>query len=133
MAAALCVVDSCGWLEYLANGTNAGFFEAPLLDTPRLLVPSLCIFEVCKYLIRFEGTDAAQTVLAFMRKARVVSLNEEQLLQAAQAAHDHKLSMADAIIWQTAQSHGAQLYTQDAGLQHMSGVSFVVKSPVDAQ
>jgi hypothetical protein len=34
---------------------------------------------------------------------------------------------ADALIWQTAQSFGATLYTQDGGLKAMTGVQFKLK------
>lgn len=121
------VVDSCGWLEYLAGGSNAAFFEAALLDSAHLLVPSLCIYEVSKHLIRHSGMNAAQEVLAFMRQGRVVALNEEQLLQAAHTSHQHQLAMADAIIWQTAHLHKARLLTQDAGLKNMPDVRYVPK------
>jgi len=40
------LVDSCGWLEYLAAGPNADFFAAPLQEVDSLLVPSICILEV---------------------------------------------------------------------------------------
>ena len=33
------LVDSCGWLEFLADGPNARFFAGPLTDTKDLLVP----------------------------------------------------------------------------------------------
>jgi toxin FitB len=126
---ALCVVDSCGWLEYLAGGANAGFFEAALLDTKHLIVPSLCIYEVGKHMIRHSGLEAAQEVMEFMRKGRVVSLSDEQLLAAAQTSHQHQLAMADAIIWQTAHLHNARLLTQDAGLKEMPDVQYVAKKP----
>jgi toxin FitB len=125
--ATLSVVDSCGWLEYLAGGENAGFFEAALLDTTHLLVPSLCIYEVSKHLIRHSGLPAAQEVLGFMRKGRIVALSDEQLLKAAHTSHQHQLSMADAIIWQTAHEHSARLLTQDAGLKDMPHVSYTPK------
>jgi toxin FitB len=125
--ASLCVVDSCGWLEYVAGGANAGFFEAALLDTAHLLVPSLCIYEVGKHMIRHSGMRAAQEVLEFMRKGRVVMLSDEQLLAAAQSAHQHQLAMADAIIWQTANAHNARLLTQDAGLKDMPDVQYTAK------
>ncbi|MEW6591615.1 MAG: VapC toxin family PIN domain ribonuclease, partial [Pseudomonadota bacterium] len=32
------VVDSCGWLEYFADGSNAGFFAPALEDTESLIV-----------------------------------------------------------------------------------------------
>ncbi len=124
----LSVVDSCGWLEYLAGGANAGFFEAALLDTANLIVPSLCIYEVGKHMIRHSGIAAAEEVLQFMRQGRIVTLTEEQLLAAAQTSLEHQLAMADAIIWQTAHVTQARLLTQDAGLKSMPSVEFVLKS-----
>jgi toxin FitB len=111
-ATSLALVDSCGWLEYVAGGANAAFFEAALLDTPRLIVPALCLYEV----------------LEMMQQGRVVQLDGENLFAAAQASVAHGLAMADAIIWQTAHTLGATLYTQDAGLQAMQGVSYQLKS-----
>ena len=123
----LCVVDSCGWLEYLAGGANASFFEAALLDTAHLIVPSLCVYEVGKHMIRHSGLAAAEEVLQFMRQGRILALTDEQLLQAAQTSHTHQLAMADAIIWQTAHIHKARLLTQDAGLKRMTGVQYTAK------
>ncbi len=124
----LCVVDSCGWLEYLAGGANASFFEAALLDTAHLIVPSLCVYEVGKHMIRHSGLAAAEEVLQFMRQGRIVTLTDEQLLQAAQTSHQHQLAMADAIIWQTAHIHQARLLTQDAGLKNMLAVEYTAKT-----
>ena len=39
----------------------------------------------------------------------------------------HQLSMGDAIIWQTAQVHGATLNPQEAGLSQMPNVSYKAK------
>ena len=47
--------------------------------------------------------------------------------QAALAAQTYKLHMADAIIWQTAQTHSAVLYTQDAALAQLPGVRYQAK------
>lgn len=124
---ALCVVDSCGWLEYLAGGKNASFFEAALLDTAHLIVPSLCVYEVGKHMIRHSGMAAAEEVLQFMRQGRIITLTDAQLLQAAQTSHQHQLAMADAIIWQTTHIYQARLLTQDAGLKNMSAVEYTAK------
>jgi toxin FitB len=121
------VVDSCGWLEYLAGGSNASFFESALLATHQLIVPSLCVYEVSKHIIRHSGMSAAQEVLEFMRKAKIVHLTDAQLMQAAQTSHEHQLSMADAIIWQIAHLHQATLLTQDAGLKDMPEVKYIEK------
>ena len=44
------LVDSCGWLEFFADGPNARFFEKPLAQTDNLVVPVLCIYEVFRLL-----------------------------------------------------------------------------------
>ena len=38
-------VHSCAWLEYFANGPNAGFFAPAIEKTSELLVPSLTLAE----------------------------------------------------------------------------------------
>ncbi len=38
------VVDSSGWIEYFADGPNAEFFEAAILDASSLVVPSIAIY-----------------------------------------------------------------------------------------
>jgi toxin FitB len=128
----LALVDSCGWLEYVSGGANASFFEAALQDTPRLIVPALCLYEVGKRMLITQGEAAALEVLEMMQKSRVVQLDATNLLAAAKASATHQLAMADAIIWQTAQLHGAALYTQDSGLQNMQGVVFKAKHAVKA-
>jgi predicted nucleic acid-binding protein len=65
--------------------------------------------------------------LAVMQKGKVVQLTPTDLFEAAKTAVKHKLSMGDAIIWQTAQVHPAMLYTQDEGLRHMPHVLFKAK------
>lgn len=121
------LVDSCGWLEYVTGGANADFFEAALLDTGRLIVPTLCLYEVGKRMLITQGEAAALEVLEMMQKSRVVQLAPVDHFAAAKTSVLHKLAMADALIWQTAQSLGATLYTQDGGLKAMSGVQFQAK------
>jgi predicted nucleic acid-binding protein len=118
------VVDSCGWLEYLADGPNAGFFESALIDEERLLVPAITLFEVARVLIRQRGPEAAETALRFMARGRVVHPDAAASLRAAQAAVQHRLAMADALIWQAAADHAAVLWTQDTDLSAAPGVRF---------
>ena len=118
------VVDSCGWLEYFAGGANAAFFQEPLWDTPHLLVPAISIFEVCRHVLRTGGPEAAHTVYKAMTVAQVVQLSAAEMFAVSQVASRYKLAMADALIWQTAQAHGAALYTQDVDLQGLPGVVY---------
>jgi uncharacterized protein with PIN domain len=46
------LVDSSAWLEYFADGPNAGFF-APAIERARdLLVPTIVVFEVHKRVLQ---------------------------------------------------------------------------------
>ena len=121
------VVDSCGWLEYIANGSSASFFESALQNEAQLLVPQIVVFEVCKRLLILNQDHAVEPVMQVMERCVVAELNPRQMLLAAQAAQKYKLAMADAIIWQTAQVHQAALYTQDADLKALPGVQYKAK------
>ncbi len=118
------VVDSCGWLEYIADGPNASFFESALADLPNLAVPAITIFEVCKRILSQRGQPFADRAVAAMRRGKVLHLDAEGLRLAAMAAVQYKLAMANAIIWQTAQQHKATLFTQDADLKDAPGVHY---------
>ncbi len=122
------VVDSCGWLEYIANGSNADFFSPVLGDESQLLLPRLVVYEVTRRLLALNQDHAVEPTLKVMSRLRLVDLTVPQLAQAAQAASSHKLAMADAIIWQTAQAQQALLYTQDVDLKDLPGVVYQAKA-----
>lgn len=124
------VVDSCGWLEFMANGANAPFFAPALLNEKELVIPSVVIFEVCKRLTVLAQAPALDAFLSVVERCNVVHLNHVEMASAAKAGIERKLALADAIIWQTAQSHHATLYTQDTDLKGLPGVLFKAKSPV---
>lgn len=121
------IVDSCGWLEYIANGSNAVFFQDALADEAHLLLPPLVLFEVIRRLKVQKQDFAIGPTMTVMRRLQRADLSADQLAEAALATHGYKLALADAIIWQTAQSHGATLYTQDADLQGLPGVVYQAK------
>jgi len=73
------------------------------------------------------ATGAADEVFRSMSALRVVTLDADGAYMAAQSAIRYKLHMADALIWQTAQAHGAMLYTQDAALAHLPDVKYQAK------
>jgi toxin FitB len=121
------VVDSSGWLEYFADGPNAEFFEAAILDASSLVVPSISIYEVFKRLLREpNGEEAALHVVAAMQRGRVADLDAELALEAAKTSFE-KMPMADSVILSTAHAYEATLWTQDADFEGMVGVRYVEK------
>ena len=56
------VVNSSGWLEYLADTERASLFAPAIEDEPNLVVPVICIYEVFKRVFRERGEDDALQV-----------------------------------------------------------------------
>lgn len=121
------VVDSSGWIEYLFERPNERFFAAAIHDTSKLLVPTVCLIEVIRYVTRAASRDAAREAAAQMQRASVVSLDEDLAHLAARLGLRHNLPLADAIVYATAQSHHATLYTQDDDFGKLPGVRYVRK------
>jgi predicted nucleic acid-binding protein len=119
------VVDSSGWLEYFADGRNAGFFARPIEDTARLIVPTLSLFEVFKRVLQQRGEPAALQAVGVMHQGKVVELDGGLALAAARLSVDERLPLADSIILATARAHEATLWTQDADFEGRAGVKFV--------
>jgi toxin FitB len=122
------VVDSSGWLEYLADGPNAGFFAPAIQDTRRLLVPTLSLYEVFRRVASQRGEDAALQAAALMHQGSLVDLSPGIALAAARLGLARKLPMADSVILASALEHGAVLWTQDADFKGLEGVRYVARS-----
>src|SRR5579864_7733795 len=121
------VVDSSGWIEYLFERPNEDFFAAVVHDTNKLLVPTVCLLEVIRYVTRAASRDAAQEAAAQMQRAAVISLDEELAHLAARLSLRHNLPLADSIVYATSQAHRATLYTQDEDFAKLPGVRYVRK------
>jgi toxin FitB len=118
------VVDSSAWLEYLADGPNAGFFAPAIEATEELVVPSICLLEVFKWVCQQRGEGAALQVVALMQQGRVVDLDSPLALTAARIGIDAKLALADSVVLATARETNATLWTQDADFQGLPEVKF---------
>lgn len=121
------LVDSSAWLEFFADGPNALIFAEPLEEADLLLVPSVCLYEVFKIVLRQRGEAAALQAVALMRQGRVVDLTERIALLAAELSLQEKLPMADSIILATARLHDAHIWTQDADFEGLENVTYVAR------
>jgi len=121
------VIDSSGWLEYFTGGENASFFAPAIQDVENVVVPTVSIYEVFKrILIEKDRTDALEAV-AIMYDGKVIDLDREIALIAADLSYELKLPMADSIILATARANKATLWTQDEHFKDLEGVKYVEK------
>ena len=123
------VIDSSGWLEYFISGENASFFAHPIQDITNVVVPTVSIFEVFKRTLIEKGRTDALEAVAIMYDGKVVDLDREIALVAADLSFELKLPMADSIILATARVHGAILWTQDEHFKDVEGVKYIEKKP----
>jgi len=121
------VVDSCGWLEYFANASNAEFFTPAIRDEANLLVPSVCLYEVFKRICQQQGKQAALEGVSQLYRGTIIAMNDGLALQAAQLSLTHNLPMADSIILATARAQNAILWTQDEHFKNIEGVKYIEK------
>jgi predicted nucleic acid-binding protein len=118
------LVDSCGWLEYFADGPQADFYAAALEDPGSLLVPTICLLEVFKRVLQQRGEDAALQAAAAMHQGLLVPLDASLALRAARLSNDLKLPLADSVILATARAYDAVIWTQDAHFKGLEDVRY---------
>lgn len=119
------VVDSCGWLEYLAAGPNADFFAPALTDVESLIVPSISVCEVFKRVLQQRDEGDALQAVALMQQGRVVDLDAVAAIEAAALSVDLGLPLAHSIMLAAARAYGATLWTQDSHFEGVEGVQYV--------
>jgi predicted nucleic acid-binding protein len=121
------VVDSSGWLEYLAEGPNADFFAAAIENVAELVVPAISLYEVFKRVHQQRDEQAALKAVALMMQGQVSPLDVSLALSAAKLSLQLSLPLADSIILATARAFGATFWTQDEHFQNIPGVRYIAK------
>ncbi|HVE43715.1 MAG TPA: type II toxin-antitoxin system VapC family toxin [Gammaproteobacteria bacterium] len=121
------VVDSSGWLEYFANASNADFFAPAIENTKNLIVPSISILEVFKHVLRQTSEKQAFEAIECMLQGTVIDLDTELSLHAAKLGIQYKIPLADSIIFATALTHEAIVWSQDADFDGLPQVKYIAK------
>jgi predicted nucleic acid-binding protein len=128
MAAALRVVDTSAWIEWLIGSALGRTLGAQFPDKLQCIVPTIVQLELSKWLVREVGEERADPVIAYTQKCVVVPLDTPIALLAADLHRDCKLAAADAIVYATARHRGAELLTCDAHFEGLPGVALFPKA-----
>lgn len=118
------LVDSSAWLEYFADGPNAGFFAPAIERTRDLLVPTIVVFEVYKRVLQQRHERAALEAVSVLQHGQLIELTASLAIAAARISHHEKLQMADSIILATARAQNATIWTQDSDFKEMDRVKY---------
>lgn len=118
------VVDSGGWIAWLTDDPRAERYANALTAPRTVLVPTIVLCEVCRWVQREQGEPQALRVAAAMQQCEVVVLDAAVALLAADLGLRHKLAMADALVYAHAQARGVPLLTSDAHFGGLAGVDY---------
>ena len=125
------VIDTSGWLEYLADGPLAAQYEKYLAKPEAIITPSIAVTEVYKKVKKTKGAEVAMAVVAQMEKTRIIALDEEIALLAGDLALAHSLALPQAIAYATALTEEAQLLTANPHLKSLEQITFLQEKPKD--
>jgi predicted nucleic acid-binding protein len=117
------LVDSSGWVEAIGNGPKASLLDAWITGNEPLVMPTIVIYEVTKKLLSSPQPAVSDRFYSHALRQLVVPLDEHIASAAARASLQHRLPMADAIIYTTAQAFSAMLVTTDAHFTGLAGVT----------
>ncbi len=121
------LVDSSAWLAYFADEPTADYFAEAIEESDLLVVPSVCIYEVFKVVLRERGEDDAFSAIAAMEQGSVIDLDANLAMEVALVGLEEGLAFADSVIYTIAKKHNATLWTQDAHFSSKPGVQYKAK------
>jgi predicted nucleic acid-binding protein len=121
------IVDTSLWIEFFAGTPlNISIVNA-LSNNDELYVPAICLYEVKKKFLVDNDAVKAITAIDIMKNGTVISIDSEIALLASDISKQHKLPMADSIIYATAVLFDAELYTQDKHFENLDRVHYFSK------
>jgi predicted nucleic acid-binding protein len=121
------LVDTSGWLEYLADTKNAKNFADAIENTEELIVSSINIYETYKKVLKEKDENTAIQIIGLMKQSKVIDVTSSIAIQASKLSYEENIPMADSIIYITAKENDAVLWTQDADLKNLEGVKYFSK------
>ncbi len=121
------LVDTSGWIEYFFDDSNAKHFANVIEDTENLVISVINQYEVFKKVLLVADEEKALRAIAQMKQGQVIQLTEEIALLAAKLSIEHKIPMADSMIYATGLSMEATVWTQDADFKDLPQVKYIMK------
>lgn len=125
------LVDASAWIEFLVDRPLAGKIEALMSEPDQLVVPTITLAKVQRWVLREYSSTEALTVVASMRQGFVVSLDEPLAVAAAEIAHRYSISLSRSVVYAVSVMHNAKLFTLDRVLGELPGVVLLEQEKVE--
>jgi len=113
----LILVDSSGWVEYLADRPRADAFAPYIEGREALLASAIQVYEIYKVIRRDLSEERAVEAVSALHRATIDPVDASLALEAADLSVAHRLAMADALIYATARRRAARVVTLDTDFE----------------
>ena len=109
------LIDSYGWIEYFGEGPLAEKYAAYIESATRenTVTPSIVIFEVYRRLKAKKDEQIALEAYAQMTQTKLVELDDQLALAAADIRLETRLSMTESFVLAVVRRHGTKIITSD--------------------
>lgn len=124
------LIDTCGWIEWLTNGSLANNYERYFMHMDDIIVPTLIQYELYKWVCREKNMSTALEIIGMTESATIIPLDTNLALYAADISKKYKLVMTDAIIYASSQKNDAILITSDKYFINLPHVKFLEKETI---
>lgn len=122
------IVDTSGWLEYFSDGENSDTFAGIILDkTSKIIVPVIVVYEIFKKVLMERDEDIALQTIAQLQKYQIENIDDSLALHSAKISAEHKIPMADSMIYAVNLKYNATLWTQDEHFKKLPNSKYVEK------
>ena len=121
------LIDTCGWIEWFMDDVLADQFSPYFQQLSNIIVPTVVQYELYKWVCRERDTDIAQALIELTKQGKIIVLDTDLALLAAKLATQYNLSVADALIYATAQLEEVELITSDDHFSDLPNVCYFPK------
>ena len=123
-----CLIDTCGWIEWFLDDVLAEQFSPYFQQISNIIVPTVLQYELYKWVCRERDEETAQAIIEVTKQSKIIVLDTDLALLAAKLASQYQLSVADALIYATAQQEQVKLITSDNHFSELPNVCYFSKS-----
>ena len=107
------LIDSSSWVDFFAGATRGKPVQTLLDSGEKIIMSSINLFEIYSKFFKYSEQEADEKRFFLLARTEVVPADKEIVVSAAKLKIQRGLSLADAIVWATAEKHGAKLVTAD--------------------
>ncbi len=120
------LIDSWSWIEYWKGGPYAKNIASYIEGDEEAIVSAINLAETYFWVTKYYNENTARNkVLSMEKRSYVVPVDRNLALAAAKVKLDHRLALADSIIYATAVKSESKVVTGDPDFKKLKNVILV--------